>query len=55
MSKKQIKEAIQEKISSQNKEKMLSFRKVADRVSEDSSDNNYIPRQNGTHTFKNLD
>ena len=29
-------EAIQEKISSQNKEKMLSFRKVADRVSEDS-------------------
>ena len=50
MSKKQIKEAIQEKISSQNKEKMLSFRKVADRVSEDSSDNNYLDRMGLTHS-----
>ena len=50
MSKRQIKETIQEKITLKNKEKLLSFRKVADRVSGDPSDNNYLDRMGLTYS-----
>ena len=50
MTKRQIKETIRDTITLKNKEKMLSFRKVADRVSEDPSDNNYLDRMGLTHS-----
>ena len=50
LSKRQIKSIIQEAITEQNNNNMLSFRKVADRVSDDSSDNNYLDRMGLTHS-----
>ena len=50
LSKRQIKNTIQDVITEQNKIKMLSFRKVADRVSDNSSDNKYLDRMGLTHS-----
>ena len=44
LSKGQIKSTIQDVITEQNKIKMRSFRKFADRVSDNSSDNRYLDR-----------
>ena len=49
LSKRQMKSAIQEAMTEQIKNDMLSFRKVADKGSDDSSDDNYLD------TLKNLD
>ena len=50
LSKRQIKSAIQKAITQRNRNNMLSFKKVADRVSENSSDNNYLDRMGLTHS-----
>ena len=50
LSKRQMKSTIQEAITEQIKNNMLSFRKVAERVSDDSSDNNYLDRMGLTHS-----
>ena len=50
LSKRQIKCTIQDAITEQNKNNLLSFRKVADRVSDDSSDNDYLDRMGLTHS-----
>ena len=50
LSKRQIKSAVQEAITEQNKTNMLSFKKVADRVSEDSYDNKYLDRMGLSHS-----
>ena len=50
MSKRQIKEIIKDTVTLKNKEKLLSFIKVADRVSDDPSDNNYLDRMGLTHS-----
>ena len=50
LSKRQIKSAIQKAITQRNRKNMLSFKKVADRVSENSSDNNYLDRMGLTHS-----
>ena len=50
MSKRQIKETIKDTVISKKKEKLLSFRKVADRVSDDPTDNNYLDRMGLTHS-----
>ena len=50
LSKRQIKSTIQDVITEQNKIRMLSFRKVADRVSDNSSDNKYLDRMGLTHS-----
>ena len=50
MSKRQIKETIQDTVTLKNKENLLSFRKVADRVSDDPSDNHYLDRMGLTHS-----
>ena len=50
MSKRQIKETIKDTVTLKNKAKLLSFKKVADRVSDDPSDNNYLGRMGLTHS-----
>ena len=50
LSKRQIKCTIKDAITEQNKNNLLSFRKVADRVSDDSSDNDYLDRMGLTHS-----
>ena len=50
LSERQIKSAVQEAITEQNKTNMLSFKKVADRVSEDSYDNKYLDRMGISHS-----
>ena len=50
LSKRQIKSAVQKAITEQNRNNMLSLKKVADRVSENSSDNNYLDIMGLTHS-----
>ena len=50
LSKRQIKSTIQGAITEQINNNMLSFRKVAERVSDDSSDNNYLDRMGLIHS-----
>jgi len=50
MSKRQIKETIKDTVTLKNKAKLLSFKKVADRASDDPSDNNYLGRMGLTHS-----
>jgi len=50
LSKRQIKSTVQKAITERNRNNMLSFKKVADRVSENSSDNNYLDRMGLTHS-----
>ena len=50
MSECQIKETIQDTVLLKNKEKMLSFRNVTDRASDDPSDSNYLNRMGLTHS-----
>ena len=50
LSKRQIKSAVQKAITEQNRNNMLSFKKVADRVSGNSSDDNYLDRMGLTQS-----
>ena len=50
LSKRQIKSPIQKAITQRNWNNMLSLKKGADRVSENSSDNNYLDRMGLTHS-----
>ena len=50
LSKHQIKCTVQKAITEQNRNNMLSFKKAADRLSENSSDNNYLDRMGLTHS-----
>ena len=50
LSKKQIKSTIQNAVDERNKTEMLSYRKVADRVSEDPNENKYLDRMGLTHS-----
>ena len=50
LSKHQIKSAIQKAITQQNRNNILSFKKVADRVSENFSENNYLDSKGLTHS-----
>ena len=50
LSKRQMKCTIKDAITEQNKINLLSFRKVSDRVSDDSSDNDYLDRMGLTHS-----
>ena len=53
LSKRQIESTMQKTITERNKNNMLSFRKVAIKVSDDLSDNSYLDRMG--LTLKNLD
>ena len=50
ISKRQIKNTVQKVITERNRNNMLSFKKVIDRVSENSSDNKYLDRMGLTHS-----
>ena len=50
LSKRQIKSSIQEAIIEQNRNSMLSLKKVADRLSANSSEYNYLDRLGLSHT-----
>ena len=50
LSKHQIKCTVQKAITEQNRNNMLSFKKAADRLSENSSDNNYLDRMGLAHS-----
>ena len=50
LSKKQIKSTIQNAVDERNKTEMLSFKKLADRVSEDPNENKYLDRMGLTHS-----